>query len=179
MVVNDVLVNCLVVGGTLKAFFFFWGAIQLPDDEFNEFLDNDGLEGVPINDPNYKELKCELELVKNEFKKYLLTEYKGQPIVTNQTIKAITIRIRKIRMIIQFRTYISFNRDHRGDKYLVARTYWLDHNGKQVKKFAKVLGKEENIKKKGKISSNILDQVESDLRQIMWDQYKKEYYLTK
>lgn len=178
MVVNEVFTNCLVIGSALKAFFFFWGSIQLPDDEFSEFIENDGFTVDPTRDPKMKEFVKELELVKNEFKKYLLTEYLIQPIASYQTTKAISIRIRKIRMIIQFKTYISFNLDHRGDKYLVARAYWLNHNGKQIKKIAKVLGKEDSIKENGKIPSTTLDQAESDLRQIMWLLYKKEYFIT-
>jgi hypothetical protein len=177
MVVIEVFTNCLLMSSAFKGFFFFLGSIQLPDDEFNEFIENDGFTLDLTRDPKMKEFIDELELVKNEFKKYLLTEYLNQPITSYQTIKAISIRIRKIRMIIQFKTYISFNRDHRGDKYLVARAYWLDHNGKQVKKIAKVLGKEDGIKENGKIPSFIMDQAETELRQIMWLHYKKEYFI--
>jgi hypothetical protein len=83
--------------------------------------------------------------------------------------------LKKIRLVVEFKIYLSFNLDHRSEKYLVGRSYWISYNGKLVKKFAKVIGKEDHIKSKGKIPSKIMEQLEHDLRKVMWDTYKNEY----
>lgn len=180
MLVNELIVDGVMLGGVLKGFFFFFGGtIQLPDDEFEDFINNDNLKPILFKEPSLSIFFSELEKIKNDFRSFLKTDHQMNPSLANRICKAYVFRIKKMRLIIDFKTYISFNRDHKGDKYLVGRSYWFDFNGKQIKKFAKVFGREDEIKIKGKIPSKILDQLEKDLRGMMWNLYQKEYYGSK
>jgi hypothetical protein len=171
----DMFVDFYLTAGLFKGYFFFLGSMQLPENRFDKIIDEDGFKSNPSLNPDLRIYLEELEIVKEEFRKFLRTEIKSKPENSNQLIEAFIVRLRKIRLVVEFKIYLSFNLDHRSEKYLVGRSYWISYNGKLVKKFAKVLGKEDHIKSNGKIPSKIMEQLEHDLRKVMWETYKNEY----
>ena len=169
------VIDFYLTAGLIKGYFFFFGSMRLPENRFDEIIDKDGFKSNPNQNPDLRIYLDELEIVKEEFRKFLRTEINSKPENSNQLIEAFIVRLKKIRLVIEFKTYVSFNLDHRSEKYLVGRSYWISYNGGLVKKFAKVMGKEDQVKSKGEIPPNIREQLENDLRKVMWETYKNEY----
>lgn len=169
--------------GILKAFFFFIG-LPLPDDSWEKWLEKDGFRGSPLKYKTKAYLFDELNIAKKDFKDFLdsnkvmnetLVNIGGARIV-NQYTNAHAIRIKKIRLMIEFTIYINTNVNAYGIKYLLAKSCWISNkNGKVIKKFTKLIGQEESIKIKGKIPAKIMDEVEKELEKAMWTEYLKEY----
>ena len=172
--------------GIIKAYFFFFG-IPVPEDAWDQWMENDAFRGNPKRDKSKAYLFDELGLAKKDFKDFLdsnklmnntLGNMGGARLV-NQYSNAHAIRIKKIRLMIEFTTYFNTNVNPYGIKYLLAKSCWISNkNGKVIKKFTKLIGQEDEVKVRGKIPTVIMDKIEKELEQVMWIEYQKEY-LTK
>ncbi len=166
-----------------QAFFFFFG-MPLPEDKWEDWVNDDGFKGKPWLNKSKKYLFDELSLAKKEFKDFLssnelmnetVSENGGAKVV-NQYIQAHVIRIKKIRLIIQFKVYYNVSKNAYGTRYLLAKSCWIDNqDGKVIKKFSRVVGQEEQVKKGGKVPSNIIKEIEKELEKAMWSEYFSEY----
>jgi hypothetical protein len=156
----------------------------MPQDSWDEWIENDGFRGNPKKDKSKAYLFDELSLAKKDFKDFLdsnktmndtLVNMGGARLV-NQYTNAHAFRIKKIRLMIEFTVYINSNINPYGIKYLLAKSCWISNkNGKIIKKFTKLIGQEDAIKIGGKIPAHVMDEVEKELEVTMWTTYQKEY----
>ena len=178
-----VIKSSVVLLNTVQAFFFFFG-VPAPEDNLKAWIDDDGFKNSTKADRSKSYLFEELELVKKKFIEFLdsnekmreVTSNMGGARLVNQYIQAYIIRIKKIRMMIDFKVYLNTSKNAYGTKYLVAKSCWVSNiNGKVIKKFSRVIGQEDLVKIKGIVPSKVLDDVEKELEKAMWDEYCKEY----
>jgi hypothetical protein len=190
MIVSSGLVikSSLLLVKASQAFFFFFFGMPLPEDNWDAWLNDDGLKNKSKLNKSKKYLFDELTKAKNDFISFLDSNEKMNEAVNSssgarlvdQYIHAHVIRIKKIRLMIEFKTYFNTTRNAYGSEYLVAKSCWISNiDGKVIKKFSKVVGQKDIIRKKGKIPSKIQDEVETELEKIMWLEYLKEYSLFK
>lgn len=167
-----------------QAFFFFFLSLPLYEDNLDAWIDDDGFKDNPQDDKSKSYLFDELSLAKEDFKKFLdSNEYMNSSISNaggarkvHQYINAYTIRIRKIRLMIEFTTYFNTSQNKYGSKYLMAKCCWINSkNGKVIKKFSKVVGLDELVRVNGKVSKKIEASVKKELEISMWKEYSKEY----
>lgn len=173
----------MVLFNTVQAFFFFFG-VPAPEDNLKAWIDDDGFKNSNKVDKTKSYLFEELALAKKEFVEFLdsndkmtaVTSNVGGARVVNHYINAYIIRIKKIRMMIDFKVYLNTSKNAYGTKYLLAKSCWISNkNGKVVKKFSRVIGQDDLIRVKGKVPSKVLDDAEKELEKAMWDEYCKEY----
>jgi hypothetical protein len=178
-----VIKSSVVLLNTVQAFFFFFG-VPSPEDNLKAWIDDDGFKNSTKVDKSKSYLFEELALAKKEFVEFLdsndkmiaVTSNMGGARLVNQYIQAYIIRIKKIRIMIDFKVYLNTSKNAYGTKYLVAKSCWVSNiNGKVIKKFSRVIGQEDLVKIKGKVPSKVLDDVEKELEKAMWDEYCKEY----
>lgn len=178
-----VIESSILLFSTVKAFFFFFN-VPAPQDHFKAFIDVDGFKNSSIKDQSKSYLFDELALVKNEFVEFLdknermieVTSNIGGARIVHQYIQAYMIRIKKIRMMVEFKVYFNTSKNAYGTKYLVAKSCWISNkDGKVIKKFSRMVGQDDLIRIKGKVPSKVLDDVEKDLEKAMWAEYSKEY----
>jgi hypothetical protein len=172
-----------------QAFFFFVGTTYaLPEDNWKAWLDDDGFIDDIINDQSKKHLFIELTQAKKDFNQFLDSSETMEEVVgsnagarlINQYINAYVIRIKKIRLIIDFKIYFSTITNSSGIKYSVAKSCWISNvNGKVINKFTKNIGPEKEIKVNGKIPVKNIDQARKALELAMWEEYQKEYISNK
>jgi hypothetical protein len=178
-----VIKSSIVLFNTVQAFFFFF-AVPVPEDNLKAWIDNDGFKDSNKSDKTKSYLFDELALAKKEFIDFLdsndkmseITSNSGGARLVNQYIQAYMIRIKKLRMMIQFKVYFNTSKNAYGTEYLIAKSCWISNtNGKVIKKFSKVLGQPDLVKLNGKIPVQILDKVEKELESTMWNEYLMEY----
>jgi hypothetical protein len=185
MVILDLLLgtSSLLAVKATQAFFFFFG-IPLPEDKWEDWINDDGFEGKPWLNESKKYLFDELAKAKEEFKDFLKSNElmnesvskKGGAKVVSQYIHAHAIRIKKIRLVIQFKVYFNVSKNAYGTKYLIAKSCWINNqDGKVIKKFSKVVGPEKQVKNGGKVPSGVIDEVQKELEATMWSEYVREY----
>lgn len=176
--------SLLLAKASQAFFFFFYSAPLLYEDNFDAWLDDDGFKNNPTNDKSKGYLLDQLNQVKNEFKMFLDSNETMNLTVNNvggarmvhQYINAYIIRIKKIRMIIDFNIYYNTSKNAYGTKYLIAKCCWINNkNGKVVKKFSKVVGVDEKVRIKGKVPTKIQEEISRELEKTMWNEYLKEY----
>lgn len=175
----------MVLFNTVKAFFFFFfGVPAAPEDSLKTFIDDDGFSNLINKDKTKSYLFQELALAKKEFVEFLdsnekmtaITSNMGGARVVNLYIQAYIIRIKKIRLMIDFTVYLNTSKNAYGTKYLVAKSCWISNmNGKVIKKFSRVIGQDDLVRVKGKVPSKVLDEVEKELEKAMWNEYCLEY----
>ena len=174
----------MVLFNTVKAFFFFFGVPAAPEDNLKAFIDDDGFSNSINKDKTKSYLFEELALAKKEFVEFLdvndkmiaVTSNMGGARVVNQYIQAYMIRIKKIRMMIDFKVYLNTSKNAYGTKYLLAKSCWISNkNGKVVKKFSRVIGQDDLVKINGKVPTQVHDDVEKELEKAMWNEYCIEY----
>jgi len=161
----------------------------LPDDSFEEFLNNDYDNYDPKKHSEYRYIFDELNKIKENFKHDLkqtenVDKNNDRVEMTwyniYQTIEGNKIRINKLRVIIELisseKPLITHNlHKSNGVSYVVGRWYWIDKNGKKYRKFSKTLGSEETVLVGGEIPPHDIKGVKEELIRLMWDQYKFEY----
>ena len=185
MIISSGLVikSSMVLYNAVQAFFFFF-AVPAPEDNFKAWIDDDGFKNSIKTDKSKSYLFDELMLAKKEFIDFLdsndkmtaVTLNMGGARLVNQYIQAYVIRIKKIRMIIDFKVYLNTSKNAYGTKYLVAKSCWISNkNGKVIKKFSRVIGQDDFVRVKGKVPSKVLDEVEKKLEKTMWNEYCSEY----
>lgn len=177
----DILFSSTVIQGIL----LLLPRELMPDDNIEEWLNNDGFTYSPERHGSKKFLFTELEKVKSEFRDYLnrkepVVDENGQslsPITIYNWIELKKIQIRKIRLMIEHEISYGTNlHSPTGVRYVVFRAYWIDNEGKKFRKFAKNIGAEDKVLVKGKVPVFKLDEVEKEIDQMMWEQYKSEYH---
>ena len=178
-----VIKSSAVLYNAVQAFFFFFG-VPAPEDNLKAWIDDDGFKNSSKADKSKSYLFDELLLAKKDFIEFLdsndkmssVTSNMGGAGLVNQYIQAYVIRIKKIRMMIDFKIYLNTSKNAYGTKYVVAKSCWISNiNGKVIKKFSRVLGQDDLVKVKGKIPSKLLDDVEKELENAMWNEYCIEY----
>ena len=178
-----VIKSSVVLFNTIQAFFFFFG-VPAPEDNLKAWIDDDGFKNSTKADKTKSYLFDELDLAKKEFIEFLdsndkltaVTSNIGGARLVNQYLQAFIIRIKKIRLLIDFKVYLNTSKNAYGTKYLVAKSCWISNiNGKVIKKFSRVIGQEDLVKIKGKVPSKVLDDVEKELEKAMWNEYCLEY----
>ena len=186
MVVSSGLVikSSIVLFKTVQAFFFFFG-VPAPEDNLKAWLDDDGFKKSIITNQSKSHLFDELNFVKKEFIGFLdsndkmaeVTSNMGGAGLVNQYIQAYIIRIKKVRMMIDFKVYLNTSKNAYGTKYLIAKSCWISNsNGKVIKKFSRIIGQDDIVRVKGKVPSKLLDDANKELEKAMWDEYYTEYY---
>jgi hypothetical protein len=186
MIVSSGLVikSSIVLFNSVKAFFFFF-AVPAKEDKFKAWIDDDRFNNSTKSDKSKSYLFDELTIVKREFidfwdsndKMTEVTSNLGGARLVNQYIQAYIIRIKKIRMMIEFKVYLNTSKNAYDTKYLIAKSCWISNlNGKVIKKFSRVIGQDDIIRVKGKVPSKVLDEAKKELEKVMWDEYYTEYY---
>jgi hypothetical protein len=185
MIISSGLVikSSAVLYNAVQAFFFFFG-VPAPEDNLKAWIDDDGFKNSSKADKSKSYLFDELLLAKKDFIEFLdsndkmssVTSNIGGAGLVNQYIQAYVIRIKKIRMMIDFKIYLNTSKNAYGTKYVVAKSCWISNiNGKVIKKFSRVIGQDDLVKVKGKIPNKLLDDVEKELENAMWNEYRIEY----
>ena len=178
-----VIKSSMVLFNSVQAFFFFFG-VPAPEDNLKAWIDEDGFKNSTKADKSKSYLFDELILAKKEFIDFLdsndkmtaVTSNMGGARLVNQYIQAYVIRIKKIRMMINFNVYLNTSKNAYGTKYVVAKSCWISNkNGKVIKKFSRVIGQDDLVRVKGKVPSKLLDDVEQELEKAMWNEYCAEY----
>ena len=178
-----VMKSSMVLFSSVQAFFFFFG-VPAPEDNLKAWIDDDGFKNSVNKDKTKSYLFEELVLAKKEFIEFLdsydtmsaMTSNMGGARLVNQYIQAYVIRIKKIRMMINFKVYLNTSKNAYGTKYLLAKSCWISNkNGKVIKKFSRVIGQDDLVRVKGKVPSKLLDDVEQELEKAMWNEYCAEY----
>jgi hypothetical protein len=179
-----VIKSSILLYNTVQAFFFFFG-VPAPEDNLKVWIDDDGFKNSSKADKSKSYLFDELMLAKKEFIDFLdsndkmaeVTSNMGGAMLVNQYIQAYIIRIKKVRMMIDFKVYLNTSKNAYGTKYLIAKSCWISNsNGKVIKKFSRIIGQDDIVRVKGKVPSKLLDDTEKELEKAMWDEYYKEYY---
>jgi hypothetical protein len=167
MIISSGLVikSSAVLYNAVQAFFFFFG-VPAPEDNLKAWIDDDGFKNSSKADKSKSYLFDELLLAKKDFIEFLdsndkmssVTSNIGGAGLVNQYIQAYVIRIKKIRMMIDFKIYLNTSKNAYG-----------------IKKFSRVIGQDDLVKVKGKIPNKLLDDVEKELENAMWNEYRIEY----
>lgn len=169
--------------GVFKAFFFFFSA-PIPEDTWDDWIAKDGFRSKPHLKKSKAYLFDELNLAKKNFLNFLdSNESMAREVgaltgarIINQYTNAHVIRIKKIRLMIEFKIYINTNINPSGIKYVLAKSCWISNkNGKVIKKFTKLMGQEDEVKVRGKIPASLMDNIEIELEKAMWNEYCLEY----
>lgn len=184
-----VIASSMVLGSVPKAlaFFFFIGFPEQTENKWGAFLEDDKFKRKHTINSLNKHLFDELTKIKDELKLFLesrekmdeLTGGKGGAKLVDQITNHFTLQIKKIRLMIEFPVYTNEMKKGKDLIYVVAKTIWLDHNGKSIKKFTKVLGRKEDVLAKGFVKSIIMKEAIDGLSKTMWNQYQSEYYSNK
>jgi hypothetical protein len=129
----------------------------------------------------WDDVHLEYDEAVEEFKKFIFSDEeildsKGnhlKPIEIYQAIEAYKMRILKLMLIFNIRLYKTYNVNKKtGERYIVMRAFWLGNDGKPVRWFSKNLGAESKVAPNGKIPIHLLDSIEEDILERMWDQYE-------
>jgi len=175
--------NILITSGVTKGLLLLLNLI-MPEQNFEEWLNNDGFTYSPDKYGEKKFLFSELEKVKSEFrdvinKKETVVDEKGQsisPLVIYNWIEAKKIQIDKIRLMIEHEISYGTNlHTPTGVRYVVYRAYWINNQGKKYRKFAKNIGAEDKVLVNGEVPKFKVAEVEKEIDNMMWEQYKSEY----
>lgn len=178
-----VIKSSIILLNSVQAFFFFF-TVPVPEDNFMAWIDDDGFKDSNKTDKSKSYLFDELALAKKEFLQFLdsndkmteVTMNMGGARLVNRYIQAYVIRIKKIRMMIEFKVYLNTSKNAYGTKYLIAKSCWISNtDGKVIKKFSRVIGQHDIVKVNNRVPNKLLDEVEKELEKAMWDEYCLEY----
>lgn len=181
-----VIKSSLMLAKAVQSFFFFFiSGMPLPEDQLGDWINDDGFNPKLKTDKSKFYLFDELEKAKQDFLDFLNSNHKmnetiqntGGAMLVNQYIQAHIIRIKKIRLMIDFKIYFNYIKNAYGSEYIVAKSCWISNkDGKVIKKFSKMVGLKDQVRIKGIIPSKIKDEVEKELENNMWMEYNKDYY---
>lgn len=175
--------HILITSGVTKGLLLLLNLI-MTEENFKEWLNNDGFTYNPEKYGDKKFLFTELEKVKSEFievinKKETVVDEKGQsiPLISIYNwIESKKIQINKIRLMIDHEISYGTNlHSPTGVRYVVFRAYWINKEGKKFRKFAKNIGAEDKVLVNGEVPKFRLKEVEKEIDRMMWEQYKSEY----
>jgi len=178
------LTHILISSGVIKGLLLLLLKDVMPEENFEEWLNNDGFTYSPEEYGDKKFLFTELEKLKSEFrdvinKKETVVDEKGNSmsmITIYNWILAKKIQIEKVRLMIHHEISYGTNlHNPTGVRYVVFRAYWINKEGKKFRKFAKNIGAEDKVLVNGKVPLYKLDEIEKEIDKMMWEQYKSEY----
>jgi hypothetical protein len=93
----------------------------------------------------------------------------------NDRIGHFILQLMKLRLVIQPDVQISMNVHPRTNiKYLAIKAYWIDDNGKKIRKFTKSIGRAENYPKGIKDDKALTDGIKL-IQPVIFEAYKEEY----
>ena len=93
----------------------------------------------------------------------------------NDRIGHFILQLMKLRLVIQPDVQISMNVHPRTNiKYLAIKAYWIDDNGKKIRKFTKSIGRAENYPKGIKDDKALTDGIKL-VQPVIFEAYKEEY----
>lgn len=179
---ENILLSHGIIQGLLLLPLLYEGL--MPEENFEEWLNDDGFTYNPEKYGDKKFLFTELEKLKSEFRVLI---NKDEPIVDDKgkNVSAITIynwiqlkkiQIEKVRLMISHKISKGTNLHTPTDvTYVVFRAYWINNQGKKFRKFAKNIGSEEKVLVNGEVPKFKFDEVEKEIDRMMWEQYKSEY----
>lgn len=156
----------------------------LNDDDWSDWLNNDGFREEHYNDESKSYLFIELNKLKDRFvkdmnEKEVLNDEGNKPLSPLEIYKLIEghkERIEKVRLMIKGDILIAEHHHKPSDIfYIVVRAYWIDKKGKKFRKFSKNLGAKESVMINGKIPDSKLNVIIKELEGMMWRQYQDEY----
>jgi len=174
----------LLSGAVMKSFFLFLVKDLIPNEDFENWLNNDGFKRNPEKDLNKKHLLNELNRLKARFRHDVMEQTSlvhedGTPLSPIEIINLVQAhrnRIDKVRLMIEHDlSIVKILHKPTDVTYVYARAYWIDNNGKKFRKFVKNMGAEDKVYENGKIPSFKLDEVEFTINQMMMEQYKEDY----
>ncbi len=185
MIVSSGLIikSSIALYNAVQAYFFFFAA-PVPEDNFNAWIDDDRFRNSTKTDKSKSYLFDELAQAKKDFLQFLdsndkmteVTMNMGGARLVNRYIQANVIRIKKIRMMIEFKVYLNTSKNAYGTKYLIAKSCWISNtDGKVIKKFSRVIGQHDLVKVNNRVPNKLLDEVEKELEKAMWVEYCLEY----
>lgn len=175
--------HILISSGVTKGILLLLNLL-MTEENFEEWLNNDGFTYNPEKYGDKKFLFTELDKLKSEFKdvinkKEIVVDEKGQsiPMVTIfNWIEAKKIQIEKVRLMIEHEISYGTNlHTPTGVRYVVFRAYWINKEGKKFRKFAKNIGAEEKVLVNGKVPEFKIKEVEREIDRMMLEQYNSEY----
>jgi hypothetical protein len=132
-----------------------------------------------INSP----LRNELSRVKKEILEFylsLLTDIKDKGEFkyvadTHTAFGNYLLRLMRLRLVVDPEIQLSINVHPQSKiKYLAAKSFWLDNEGRKVRKFTKSLGRLDSFKK-GKNDPSAMDDAFNKIQEIIYEEYKSEY----
>ena len=174
----------LLSTAAMNSYFLFLIKDLIPNEDYEKWLTEDGFKHNPEKDLNKTYLLNELKRLKARFRSDImeptaLLREDGTPLSPIEIINLVQAhknRIDKVRLMIEHDFSIVKNlHKPTGVTYVIARAYWIDNNGKKIRKFVKNMGAEEKVYENGKIPSFKLDEVEFTINQMMREQYRKDY----
>jgi hypothetical protein len=176
--------HILFSSGVIQGLLLILPKELMPEENFEEWLNNDGFKYNPEQYGDKKFLFTELEKLKKDFRQLI---NKDESIVdaNGKNVPAITIfnwiqlkkiQIEKVRLMINHEISFGTNlHTPTGVRYVVFRAYWINNEGKKFRKFAKNIGAEDKVLLNGKVPTHKLNEVEMEIDRMMWEQYKSEY----
>lgn len=176
--------HILLSSGVIQGLLLLLPRELMPDENFEEWLNDDGFVYNPEKFGDKRFIYDELERVKTEFRDYItrkepIVDDKGKNIpavAIYNWIESKKVQINKLRLILNHEISYGTNlHKPTGVKYVVFRTYWIDNRGKKFRKFAKNIGAEEKVLVNGNVPIQKVKEVEKEIDRMMWDQYKQEY----
>lgn len=132
--------------------------------------------------------KYELETLKNKLKTFSGLLLKNLNVNTTTVsdicdkIKSDNLQISRLEMVIKPDMNLSLN-VHPVSKivYVIAKSYWLDDNGKKVRSFSKSIGRIDSFKngicaKNGDYHKDVIKLAKEKITETMYKKYKEIYH---
>jgi hypothetical protein len=176
--------HILISAGVIQGLLLLIPTELMPEENFEEWLHNDGFTYTPEKYGDKKFLFTELENLKSEFRnvinnKEIVVDDNGHTmtfIAIYNWIQLKKIQIEKVRLMIEHETSYGTNlHTPSGVRYVVFRAYWINKEGKKFRKFAKNIGAEDKVLVNGEVPNSKLEEVKAEIDNMMWEQYKSEY----
>ena len=150
-------------------------------NDMMKFIFNDNFKQETYLDQNNITYLYELKILKDTFSEYYfksLDEIKGNHRFVcdvHSRIGRLGLQLMRLRSIIEPQFNISIN-PHNQTKidYLVVKSYWLNDEGKKVRKFTKSIGRLDEIKD-GRTSKEASELGRVKIQEVMFGHYKEIY----
>lgn len=177
--------HILISAGVIQGLLLLIPTELMPEENFEEWLHNDGFTYIPEKYGDKKFLFTELENLKSEFRsvvnnKEVAVDDNGKTltfIAIYNWIQLKKIQIEKVRLMIEHEISYGTNlHSPSGVRYVVFRAYWINKEGKKFRKFAKNIGAEDKVLVNGEVPNSKLEEVKAEIDNMMWKQYKSEYH---
>jgi hypothetical protein len=152
--------------------------------ELIRFIADDGFGGAIYKDSDNWTYLAELKRIKEVFVRFYFSKlkdiessYKDLDIIADvdNRIGQFVIQLMRLRLVIQPEVQISKNVHPRTNiKYLAIKAYWIDDNGKKIRKFTKSIGRAENYLQGIHDEKALIDGIKL-VQPVLFDSYKELY----